>query len=68
MEAEGKMSKQNYQRLKELIEQKGLDATDLMDVMTDQSLKDVVEYWDSHCTCGNSVNSEYEEYHCTECR
>ena len=62
------MINEHYKRLKELIGEKGLTAVDLMDVMPDEALKEVCEYWEDHCICGGTVQSEYEEFVCVECR
>ena len=56
----------DYHKLKELIKTKCLDIDDILDVMGDDALKEAVEYYDSHCNCGN-VLAENDDF-CEECK
>jgi len=61
------MTKENYDKLRELIKERCLGTDDLLDVMTDDNIKEALEYYEEHCNCGNRLG-ENEQDVCSECR
>jgi len=62
------MTQENYDQLKQIIKDKCLETSDLLDVMSDQDLKDAVEHFSEHCNCGNRLTEhEQESGICKEC-
>lgn len=60
---------ENYTAFKRMIQDKGLVADDLLDLMSNTSIKEALEYYQEHCNCGNRLKEcEEEGGFCEECR
>jgi len=60
-------ARENSEALKKIVKLRGLDTDDVIDMISDDGIKEALEQLETTCACGNSLG-EFDDGICKECR